>query len=170
LIPASPVGQDTEHHLIVTHEVTNLGTDKAQLSHMAKRTKAALAVDQLEVVADRGYFSGTEILASVKAGITVTLPKPQTSNNTVKGLFVKADYRHAADEDVYISPAGERLDYRFTSQEHGQTLRRYWTNIRQCRAIKGQCATSKQRRVTSWKAATRVVFVTYLGKSNSLRA
>jgi transposase len=142
---------DTEHHLIVTHEVTNSGTDKAQLSHMAKRTKAALRVDELEVVADRGYFSGTEILASAKAGITVTLPKPQTSNNTVKGLFVKADFRYVADEDVYICPAGERLDYRFTNQERGQTLRRYWTNVCQRCAIKGQCTTSKQRRVTRWE-------------------
>jgi len=45
---------DTKHHLIVAHEVTNEGTDRAQLSNMAKQTKAALEADELDAVADRG--------------------------------------------------------------------------------------------------------------------
>src|SRR5215469_10967880 len=73
------VAVDTEHHLIVTHEVTNVGTDRAQLANIASQAKEVLGVDQLEAVADRGYFSGDEILACDKAGITVTLPKPMTS-------------------------------------------------------------------------------------------
>src|SRR5213083_39750 len=36
------VAVDTKHHLIITHEVTNVGSDRAQLAHMAKETKAAL--------------------------------------------------------------------------------------------------------------------------------
>src|ERR1700752_4769809 len=69
------VAVDTEHHLIVNHEVTNVGSDRAQLSRVAKETKATLQTDSLEVVADRGYFSGEQILACDRAGITVTLPK-----------------------------------------------------------------------------------------------
>ena len=65
---------DTEHHLIVTHEVINVGNDRAQLSPMAKETKATLEVDELDVVADRGYFDREEILACDRAGITVTWP------------------------------------------------------------------------------------------------
>jgi hypothetical protein len=80
---------DIKHHLIVAHEVTNVGTDRSQLSHMAKRTKAALKTDKLDVVADRGYFSGEEIPACDKDGITVTLPKPMTSGSRAKGRFVK---------------------------------------------------------------------------------
>ena len=57
------VAVDTEHHLIVTHEVTNDGTDRSQLSHVANQTKAALGVDKLDAVADRGYFSSEEIRA-----------------------------------------------------------------------------------------------------------
>jgi len=83
---------DTKHHLIVAHEVTNVGSDRAQLSPMAKQTKAALGVDALDVVVDRGYFNGEEILACEAAGITVTLPKPQTSANRAKGRFVKGDF------------------------------------------------------------------------------
>jgi hypothetical protein len=142
---------DTRHHLIVAHEVTNVGTDRAQLSHMAKQTKAALAADRLDVVADRGYFSGEEILACDEAGITVTLPKPLTSGNKAKGRFVKQDFRYVAEEDAYICPAGESLVYHCTNQEKGLTLRRYWTNACQTCAIKDQCTTGKERRITRWE-------------------
>ena len=142
---------DTEHHLIVTHEVTNVGNDRSQLSHMAKETKATLEVDELDVVADRGYFSSEEILACDEAGITVTLPKPMTSGNKAKGRFVKADFRYLADEDLYICPAGERLKYYFTNEENGLTLRRYWTNACRTCAIKQRCTTGVQRRIARWE-------------------
>src|SRR6266478_9591598 len=71
---------DTTNHLIVAHEVTNVGTDRSQLATMAQAAKAALRSDNLEVVADRGYFKGEEILACEQAGVAVTLPKPQTSS------------------------------------------------------------------------------------------
>ena len=90
------VAVDTEHHLIVTHEVTNVGTDRSQLAHVAKETKAALEANTLDVVADRGYFSSEEILACEEAGITVTLPKPMTSNSKAEGRFGKQDFRYVA--------------------------------------------------------------------------
>jgi transposase len=116
---------DTTHHLIVAHEVTNVGNDRSQLSAMAEKTKAALEVEELDVVADRGYFSSLEILACKKANVTVTLPKPVTSGVKAKGRFGKQDFRYMADEDVYICPADERLKYYYTNEERGLTLRRY---------------------------------------------
>jgi transposase len=142
---------DTKHHLIVAHEVTNRGTDRSQLAQMARQTKAALETDSLDVVADRGYFNSEEILACEEAGITVTLPKPQTSGNRAKGRFVKADFRYLADDDVYLCPAGERLKYYYTNQERGLTLRRYWTNACGTCAIKHRCTTGPQRRITRWE-------------------
>ncbi len=142
---------DTKHHLIVAHEVTNLGTDRGQLSAIAKQTKAALETETLDAVADRGYFNGKEILACEKAGITVTLPKPLTSGSKAKGRFSKQDFVYLADEDVYRCPAGERLVYHFTNQEKGLTLHRYWTNACQGCAIKDQCTTGKERRITRWE-------------------
>ena len=142
---------DIKHHLIVTHEVTNEGTDRAQLSNVAEQTKDVLQTDALDVVADRGYFNGAEILACDQAGITVTLPKPLTSGIKAKGRFGKQDFRYVASEDIYICPAGERLAYHFTNVEDGLTLRRYWTNTCQGCAIKDQCTTGKQRRITRWE-------------------
>ena len=142
---------DTRHHLIVAHEVTNVGNDRSQLSTMAKQAKAALETGRLDVVADRGYFDGEEILACDKAGITVTLPKPLTSGAAAKGRFGKQDFRYVAEEDAYICPAGERLVYHYTNQERGLSLRRYWTTACRACAIKDQCTTGKERRITRWE-------------------
>ena len=142
------VAVDTEHHLIVTHEVTNVGSDRAQLAHMAKQTQATLERANLDVIADRGYFSSQEILECDHAGITVTLPKPMTSNPK---RFGKQDFRYVAGEDVYICPAGERLARSFTTQEHGLILHRYLTNVCHSCAIKHRCTTAKERRITRWE-------------------
>jgi transposase len=142
---------DTKHHLIVAHDVTNVGTDRSQLSPMAKKTKAALEVEDLEVVADRGYFSSLEILACDEAGVTVTLPKPVTSGIKAKGRFGKQDFRYVAEDDVYICPAEKRLTYRYTNEENGLTLRRYWTTVCRDCAIKQRCTTAKERRITRWE-------------------
>jgi transposase len=145
------VAVDTEHHLIITHEVTNVGSDRAQLAYMAKQTKVTLEATNLDVIADRGYFSGEEILECDKAGITVTLPKPMTSNAKAEGRFGKQDFRYVSEEDVYVCPAGERLAYHYTTEENGMVLRRYWTNACQSCAIKHRCTTAKERRVTRWE-------------------
>jgi len=145
------IAVDTKHHLIPTHEVINDGTDRSQLSPMSKKAKEDLGTDRLDVVADRGYFDGDEILACDRAGITVTLPKPQTSGVKAKGRYGKQDFRYVAAEDVYICPAGERLVYHFTNAEKARTLRRYWTNACQECAIKHLCTTGKERRIARWE-------------------
>jgi hypothetical protein len=103
---------DTKHHLIVCHEVTNVGSDRGQLSHMSEQARTAIGSETIEVVADRGYFSGDEILACEEAGITVYLPKPITSGINAKGRFGKQDFVYVAADDVYLCPAGEQLTYR----------------------------------------------------------
>jgi transposase len=142
---------ETEHHLIITHEVTNEGTDRSQLSPVAKEAKAILEVENLDAVADRGYFSSEEILKCDNAGITVTLPKPMTSNSKAEGRFGKQDFRYVADEDVYICPAGQRLAYSFTTEDKGLVLRRYATKACQNCAIKNACTTAKQRLISRWE-------------------
>jgi transposase len=145
------VAVDTTHHLIITHEVTNVGTDRSQLAHVSNEAKATLGAESLDVVADRGYFSSEELLACENAGITVTLPKPMTSNSKAQGRFGKQDFRYVAQQDVYICPAGERLAYHYTTEENGLVLRRYWTNACQSCAIKHSCTTGKERRITRWE-------------------
>ncbi len=142
---------DTEHHLIVAHDVIQSGSDRSSLAPMAEKAKDALGVDALDVVADRGYFSSEQILECEQADISVTLPKPLTSGAKAQGRFTKQDFRYVADEDVYICPAGERLTYRYTREEAGLAIRRYWTNVCPDCPMKARCTPSQQRRVSRWE-------------------
>lgn len=144
------VAVETENHLIIAHNVTNSGSDRAQLANMGKQAKEVLGVEKLEAVADRGYFNSPEILACHEAGITVTLPKPMTSGAKSEGRFGKQDFVYLLDEDVYRCPAGERLTYRYSNEEDGKTLRRCWTTACQTCPLKAQCTTGPERRVTRW--------------------
>jgi transposase len=145
---------DAEHHLIVAHEVTNVGHDRDQLSGMAGQAKAAMGAQALDVLADRGYFKGEEVLACGPIGVTPYVPKPLTSGAKADGRFGKQDFVYVPAEDVYRCPAGERLSRRFTSVEEGLNIHMYWTsNCAGC-ALKAQCTTGKQRRIRRWEHET----------------
>jgi transposase len=142
---------DAKHHLIVAHEVTNIGHDRTQLASMSKRAKEAIGTESLEVVADRGYFKGEELRACEQANIITFLPKPQTSGNMAKGLFGKRDFIYDAEADEYTCPDGQRLVYHFTREEKGQVIRRYWSSHCPHCALKPQCTTGVYRRVSRWE-------------------
>jgi transposase len=142
---------DTKNHIIVAHEVTNVGTDRHQLSNMADQARTEMGVETLDAVADRGYYEGQEIKACEESGITVTLPKPMTSGAKAAGRFGKQDFVYVAADDVYICPARERLTYRYTSEEDGKMMRRYWTSACKTCALQAQCTTGSERRVARWE-------------------
>jgi transposase len=142
---------DAQHHLIVAHEVTNVGSDRDQLSSMAKQAREAMASDSLSVVADRGYFKGEEILACHNANITAYVPKPMTSGAKADGRFNNDAFIYDAAKNHYVCPAGETLIWRFSSVEKGMKLHRYWSSKCQGCALKTQCTPSKQRRVRRWE-------------------
>ncbi len=142
---------DTEHHLIVAHEVTNVGNDRNQLSTMAKQARTAMGTQDLIAIADRGYFKGEEILACHEAGITALVPKSLASNNKAKGLFDKNKFIYVADKDEYHCPAGQSLIKRYTSIEQGKTLHTYWNSGCRVCALKDQCTPSTERRVKRWE-------------------
>jgi transposase len=145
------IAVDTEHHLIVAHEVTNSGSDRSQLANVAKQAKAVLRTEELAAVADRGYFNSPEILDCAEAGITVTLPKPMTSGAKSQGRFGKQDFVYVPEKDVYRCPAGEHLTYRFTAQEDGKTMRRYWTTACPKCQLQSRCTTGPERRIPRWE-------------------
>jgi len=142
---------DVKHHLIIAHEVTNVGNDRAQLMNMATQAKDAIASDELTVVADRGYFNGTEIKACEDTGIKTYIPKCQTSGNQAKGLFGKRDFIYIPEDDEYKCPAGERAIYRFSRKEKDKIIRRYWSSACINCSIKPQCTTGENRRISRWE-------------------
>ena len=142
---------ETQHHLIVAHEVTNLGYDRTQLTKMALQSREALAVKDMEAIADRGYYKGQEILTCVQAGITPSVPKTMTSNNKAKGLYDKRDFVYIEQDNEYRCPAGNRLIYHHSSIEDGMKIDCYYTSVCQSCPLKAQCTTSKERRVRRWE-------------------
>ncbi|WP_095056770.1 IS1182 family transposase [Pseudomonas sp. Irchel s3f7] len=145
---------DTQNHLIVAHEVTNFGSDRDQLSSMAKQARDAMASETLAVVADRGYFKSEEILACHDADITAYVPKPMTSSAKADGRFNKDAFVYDATKNEYICPAGEALPWRFSSIEKGMNMHCYWSSKCQGCALKTQCTPSKNRRVRRWEHET----------------
>lgn len=142
---------ETKHHLIVAHEVTNTGSDRAQLAPMADKARSAMGRAKLEAIADRGYFSGPQIKTCEEAGITTYLPKPMTSNSKANGRFSKADFIYIHRDDEYQCPAGERLRWRQTTFEKGINTHQYWSDACSQCALKTKCTMGKERRVRRWE-------------------
>lgn len=143
---------EAEHHLIVAHDVVMTGSDREQLASMAGKAKAAMGVEALDVLADRGYFSGEEILACETLGVRPFVPKPLTSGAKANGRFGKQDFVYLPDQDLYRCPAGALLPRHMTTVEKGMTLHRYWdrASCSGCR-LKPQCTPSVERRITRWE-------------------
>lgn len=142
---------DARHHLIVAHDVTMHGHDRDALSEMAVAARDVMTADEIEAVADKGYYKSEEILACDKAGIAVTIPKSPTSNAGARGRFDKADFAYLADDDVYRCPAGQLLTYRFTGQQDGKAMRSYWSGACGDCALKDKCTPGKERRIRRWE-------------------
>ena len=142
---------DVKHHLIVAHEVTNVGHDRTQLASMANQAKQVIGQDSITALADRGYFKGEEILLCEQTGIEALVPKPLTSNNRAAGLFDKRDFVYIEADNAYRCPAGERAIHRFTTIENGLTLHKYWSSACPRCPLRAQCTTSDYRRIARWE-------------------
>ncbi len=143
---------DPKNHLIVAHKVTNT-PDRGQLCGVGKLAQDALDTKGITVIADKGYYSGQDIKDAQDAGMTVLVPKGDTSGSEKKGIFNRSRFEYDAEQDRYICPAKQELSYRFTSVEKGLSLKKYWAYEPTCRAcsMKPQCSNSNQaRRITRW--------------------
>jgi transposase len=142
---------EAKHHLVIAHDVVMTGSDRAQLSPMATAAKAAIDAGAIEVVANRGYYSGPQVRSCEAAGVSAHVVKPITSNAVADGRFGKHDFVYDASSDSYRCPADERLTHRATANEDGETIRLYWASTCGACAMKTRCTTGKERRVRRWE-------------------
>ena len=142
---------DAKHHLIVAHEVTNVGNDRAQLAKMGGQAKAAMGVETLEALADRGYFSGEAVKACKPLGVAPYLPKPLTSGAKAEGRFGKQDFVYQAKKDTYRCPAKKTLKRRFSTTDKGQTFHIYATDACADCPLKADCTKADQRQIKRWE-------------------
>ena len=114
---------DAKHHLIVAHEVTNVGSDRAQLTKMATAAREAMGKTQaagrrrsrlLQWPRDQGLRRGRHHAAGAQA---------DDLQRQGRGSLRQGDFIYIAKDDEYQCPAGERAIYRFTAIENGLTIR-----------------------------------------------
>jgi transposase len=145
------IAVDNKYKLIVDHEVTNEVTDQDQLATMAKRAKETLATEQIEAVADMGYYNGDEVKKCLDDGIVPYIPKPNTSANSKLGLFGKEAFLYDAPNDCYRCPGEQELTFRFDTIEQGRHIRYYSTSACKTCSLKPKCTRNKDnRRITRW--------------------
>ncbi len=142
---------DTKNHLIVSHKVTNKGSDRDQLCDAASDAQEAMNKENMTILADKGYYKGEEILAVTELGIKPLVPKALTSGSKKLGRYGKQDFQYITEKDEYNCPAGQALTYRFISEERGMKLKIYWSNACQDCTIKNKCTSGKERRIKRWE-------------------
>ena len=143
---------DAEHHLIVAHDVTNLGYYRTQLEPMALKAQAATGCAELTALADRGYFSGEQVLACEGTGVLPCIPKTDTSGATKRGFFTRQDFTYDAEKDHYTCPAGQHLtkSRRRPTRQDDMDEYRHLTACFTCR-LKPQCTPDKLKRFRRWQ-------------------
>jgi hypothetical protein len=146
------IAVDAEHHLIVAHEVTNVGTDRSQLATMGGKARDATGCEEVTVLADRGYYNGEEVLACEGTGVLPCVPKTQTSGNAKRGLFTVRDFIYDAENDRYTCPAGEFLTRGKVRSDRRDDMDHY-RNLTACLTcgLKPRCTPDKFKRQKRWE-------------------
>jgi Transposase DDE domain len=146
------IAVDAEHHLIVAHDVTNVGSDRAQLTAISRKAREASGCEEVKVLADRGYCNGDEVLACEGTGILAVIPKTQTSGNAKRGLFTVAEFIYDAENDRYTCPAGERLTKGKVRPDRRDNIDHYRNlTARLTCALKPLCTPHKVKRLKRWE-------------------
>ncbi len=146
------IAVDAEHHLIVAHEVTNQGHDRHQLAPMAFQAQEATGCEQVTALADRGYFSGDQVLSCEGTGVAPIVPKTLTSSGTKRGFFTRQDFIYDAEHDHYTCPAGAKLTKANRRADHVEDLD-FYRHLSACFTcpLRPQCTPTKLRRIKRWE-------------------
>jgi len=141
---------DTEHHLIVAHEVTNVGHDRTQLAPMGLKAKAATGCEELTALADRGYFNGEQVLDCEGTGVLPCIPK--TLWTSEDGLFTRQDFVYDAKHDHYTCPAGQKLTKGAARSDRKDDIDHY-RHLTACFTcpLKPRCTPDKLKRLKRWE-------------------
>jgi len=143
------VAVDAKHKLIVEQQVTNQVADMGLLTPTAEPAKAALGVETIAVVADRGYFKIEDIEACEKAGMETYVPRPQRGPAVRGGFYRKDEFNYEPATDSFLCPAGQRLGVYSLSLLRGLKRTKYVNRIacRDCRLC-AQCTGNSFRLVS----------------------
>ena len=109
---------DAQNHFVIDISTTNDINDQNQLYVMAKDATDLLELDECTVIADTGYYNGTEIKNCIDDGMAVLIKKAKANNSTKDNEFRKEKFLYDSEQDVYICPAGQRLEFFENTSKH----------------------------------------------------
>src|SRR5713226_5219500 len=146
------IAVDAEHHLIVAHEVINQGYDRHQLAPMALKAQQATGCEQVTALADRGYFSGDQVLLCEGTGVAPIVPKVLTSSGPKRGLFARQDFIYDTEHDHYTCPAGVKLTKIHRRADHTEDFDRY-RHLSACFTcpLRPRCTPTQRRIIKRWE-------------------
>src|SRR5256886_1804932 len=146
------IAVDAEHHLIVVHEVINQGYDRHQLAPMALKAQQATGCEQVTALADRGYFSGEQVLSCEGTGVAPIVPRVLTSSGPKRGLYARQDFIYDAEHDHYTCPAGAQLTKIHRRTDHTEDFDRY-RHLSACFTcpLRPRCTPTQRRIIKRWE-------------------
>src|SRR4030088_2737655 len=146
------IAVDAEHHLIVTHEVTNQGYDRQQLAPMAFKAQQATGCDKITAVPARGYFNGDQVLSCEGTGVAPIVPKTLTSSGAKRGFFTRQDFIYNAEHDHYTCPAGAKLTKIHRRVDHTEDFD-FYRHLSACFTcpLRPRCTPAPRRIIKRWE-------------------
>jgi transposase len=138
-----------ENKLILDYEVSNEVSDINQLSNMARKAQDILQTENIEILADKGYYKSAEIKTCIDNGMVPYVSKPTTSGG--KGYKIEK-FEYIKREDIYLCPGKQELTYRKQKNKNGRILKTYQTKACKNCEIRSQCTSNKTgREIDRWE-------------------
>lgn len=142
---------DAKNHFVVDISTTNDINDQNQLYTMAQKASELLEKESSTVLADTGYYNGTEIKNCVDAGMNVFIKKAKANNATKDNEFRKEKFIYNGETDEYTCPAGDRLRFFENTSKNGMKYRKYkCTDCNSCKYKKDCTTSSSGRTIQRW--------------------
>ena len=143
---------DAQNHFVIDISTTNDINDQNQLYVMAKDATDLLELDECTVIADTGYYNGTEIKNCIDDGMAVLIKKAKANNSTKDNEFRKEKFLYDSEQDVYICPTGQRLEFFENTSKNNMKYKKYKCSSCASCIYQDKCTSSKKgRTIQRWE-------------------
>lgn len=143
---------DAQNHFVIDISTTNDINDQNQLYVMAKDAVDLLGIEKTTVIADTGYYNGTEIKNCIDDGMKVYIKKAKANNSTKDNEFRKEKFSYDKEHDIYICPAGNKLSFFENTSKNGIKYRRYkCSDCNSCKCKTACTSSASGRTIQRWE-------------------
>lgn len=135
------VAVDEKNHIVVAVDTTSQPIDKEQLYNMASQAKENMQVDELTVVADRGYYSAKQFELCENDNIKPIVTEANQRHHAASPEYEKDKFIYDEGNNCYVCPQGSIL----TPYKNGLIF----ANRKACREclVREKCTGGKYRMI-----------------------